>query len=108
MELSVGLNPDIHGLAVSVVVLPGVVAYIGKSARWRSFQLSRGGFEFGVDRRQLPTRCHRSKITLDSISEGSFAQEFLLGSKADSVANCFHKRSASLLIRDGTWMETPT
>jgi hypothetical protein len=50
----------------------------------------------------------RSKITLDSMSEGSFAQEFLLGSKADSVANCFHKRSASLLTRAGTWMETPT
>jgi len=42
------------------------------------------------------------------ISEGSFAQEALLGSKVDLVANCFHKRSSSLLMRGGTWMETPT
>jgi hypothetical protein len=108
IERSVGQNPDFHGLHVSEVAWPGVVASIGKSARWRSFQSSRGGFEFRVDHRQLPTRCHRSKITLVSISEGAFAQEFLLESKADSVANCFHKRSASLLTRAGTWMETPT
>ena len=55
----------------------------------------------------LQSRFSRLKIALDSMSEGPFAQEFL-GSKADSVANCFHKRSASLLIRAGTWMETPT
>ena len=108
IELSVGLNPDFHGLVVSEVALPGIVASIDKSARWPGFQFRRGGFEFRVDHRQLPTRCHRWKITLDSISEGAFAQEFLLGSKADSVANCFHKRSASLLARAGTWMETPT
>ena len=36
------------------------------------------------------------------------AQEFFLGSNPDSVANCFHKRSASLLTRAETWMETPT
>jgi hypothetical protein len=87
---------------VSKVAWPRVVASIGKSARWRSLQASRGDFVFRIDCRQLPTRCHRSKIILDTISEGLFAQEFLLGSKADSVANCFHKRSASLLTRAGT------
>ena len=108
IELSVDANPDFHGPVVSEDVLPGVVATFGKSARSPSFQFRRGSFEVRVDRRQLPINCHRSKITLDSISEGAFAQESLLGSKADSVASCFHKRSASLLTRAGTWMKTPT
>jgi hypothetical protein len=51
IERSVGLNPDSHGLRVSEVAWPGVAASISKSARWRSFQSSRGGFEFRVDRR---------------------------------------------------------
>jgi hypothetical protein len=51
IERSVGQNPDFHGLHVPEVAWPGVAASIGTSARWRSFQSSRGGFEFRVDRR---------------------------------------------------------
>lgn len=45
-------------------------------------------------------------FTPGEISEGLFAQAVFLGSKVDADANCFHKRSSSLLMRGGTWMET--
>lgn len=48
------------------------------------------------------------RLTQPVNSGGLFAQEVFLGSKVDSLANCFHKRSSSLLMRGGTAMETPT